>query len=217
VALIDEAMTRQVKTEQRLVERLGPRQLTRSAALLRALLVEVESNLHRRHIGPEGADDAIQKSLDEWQRARPDLDLRAKAVTSRITRLAALFDSIIREELMKIGLTLGEFPVIGALRRSGAPFQLPPSALARDIALTSGGMTAAIDKVERKGLVIRAPNPDDRRGSLVRLTDEGRRVIDEALTRYTQIELALVKGIEATERDQLSDLLRFVLVGFDPA
>jgi DNA-binding MarR family transcriptional regulator len=210
-------MTLQVKTEQRLVERLGPRQLIKTAAVLRSLLVDVESNRRRRHADRNSADDDIETSLEKWHRARPDLDLRAKAVTSRITQLAAEFDKIIREELIKIGLTLGEFPVIGALRRSGAPFELPPSALARDIALTSGGMTAAIDKVERKGLVTRAPNPHDRRGSLVRLTDEGIRVIDEAMTRYTDVELALVKGIGPAERDQLSDLLRLVLVGFDPA
>ena len=65
--------------------------------------------------------------------------------------------------------------------------------------ITSGGMTAALDKLERKGLVTRVPNPNDRRGTLVRLTDEGRRLIDEAMELHTACEHELVSVLSADD------------------
>jgi DNA-binding MarR family transcriptional regulator len=73
--------------------------------------------------------------------------------------------------------------------------------------MTSGGMTAAIDRLERKGLVERAPNPHDRRGSLVRLTADGLAIIDEAMTRHAGIEQHLTVGLDQRERAQLRRLL----------
>jgi DNA-binding MarR family transcriptional regulator len=77
--------------------------------------------------------------------------------------------------------------------------------------MTSGGMTAAIDRLERKGLVARLPNPADRRGSLVRLTDTGREVIDEAMTRHVQTEHRLVGVLDEQEQAQLRGLLHKLL------
>jgi DNA-binding MarR family transcriptional regulator len=81
--------------------------------------------------------------------------------------------------------------------------------------MTSGGMTAALDRLERKGLVARLPNPADRRGSLVRLTDAGRDVIDEAMTQHVRTEQRLVAGLDEHERAQLRVLLRKLLHGVD--
>jgi DNA-binding MarR family transcriptional regulator len=77
--------------------------------------------------------------------------------------------------------------------------------------MTSGGMTAALDRLERKGLLERTPNPADRRGSLVRLTDAGRRVVDEAMTAHVEVEGRLVEALGTTERSQLETLLRKLL------
>jgi DNA-binding MarR family transcriptional regulator len=72
-----------------------------------------------------------------------------------------------------------------------------------------------LDRLERKGLVTRVPNPDDRRGSLVRLTDSGRDVIDEAMTQHVLTEHRLVSGLDVREREQLRLLLRKLLNAVD--
>ena len=105
----------------------------------------------------------------------------AKHITGRIVRLASLFQQSYGDAFAEVGLQNGDYGVLAALRRAGAPFQLTPTDLARHRMMTSGGMTAAIDRLERKGLVSRLPNPNDRRGNLVKLTDEGRRIVDAAM------------------------------------
>ena len=77
--------------------------------------------------------------------------------------------------------------------------------------MTSGGMTAAIDRLERKGLVERVPNPTDRRGSLVRLTDAGRSVVDEAISGQVVAESRLVSVLDPDEQAQLRALLHKLL------
>jgi hypothetical protein len=106
-----------------------------------------------------GAHDVVDVIVAEWRRERPDLDLSAKPLVNRVVRLAVAFRDTIRDEFAVIRITGGEYSVLLELRLSGPPFELTPTSLARDLAMTSGGMTAAIDRVERKGFVARSPNP----------------------------------------------------------
>jgi DNA-binding MarR family transcriptional regulator len=114
-----------------------------------------------------------------------------------------------------LGLNDGDYGVLATLRRSGGPCELTPTELAKQRMMTSGGMTAAIDRLERKGLVARAPNPADRRGNLVRLTGPGREVIDEAMTRHVETEHGLVSALDLHEQRQLRDLLHKLLRAVD--
>jgi len=159
----------------------------------------------------DSGEDAVDVIVEQWRRERPDLDSSAKEVTGRIVRLASLFQQAYAGTFEPLGLNEGDYGVLAPLRRAGAPHELTPTELAKHRMMTSGGMTAALDRLERKGLVLRVPNPDDRRGSLVRLTDAGRDVIDEAMTQHVLTEKRLVSGLDEDERDQLRDLLRKVL------
>jgi DNA-binding MarR family transcriptional regulator len=161
--------------------------------------------------------DTVDVIVEEWRRERPDLDPDAKEVTGRIIRLASLFQQAYSETFGPLGLNDGDYGVLAPLRRSGAPHELTPTELAKHRMMTSGGMTAALDRLERKGLVARVPNPTDRRGSLVRLTDTGREVIDEAMTQHVLTEQRLVSGLDEHERAQLRVLLRKLLHTVDTA
>ena len=161
--------------------------------------------------------DAVDAIVDEWRRERPELDPSAKHVTGRIVRLASLFQQSYGDAFAEIGLQNGDYGVLAALRRSGAPFQLTPTDLARHRMMTSGGMTAAIDRLERKGLVSRLPNPNDRRGNLVKLTDDGRRIVDAAMNVHADVEHRLVAGLDEHECEALQQLLRKLLTSVDSA
>lgn len=82
--------------------------------------------------------------------------------------------------------------------------------------MTSVGMTAALDRLERRGLIARLPNPADRRGILVQLTDEGREAIEAAVDLQVDVEWRLVEVLSDRERDQLTGLLRKLLLAADP-
>ena len=136
--------------------------------------------------------DAVDAIVEQWARERPDLDASAKQVTGRIVRLASLFQQSYGQAFSSVMLSDGDYGLLATLRRAGAPYELTPTDLARHRMMTSGGMTAVIDRLERKGLVTRLPNPNDRRGSLVKLTDEGRRIVEAAMELHADVEHQLV-------------------------
>jgi DNA-binding MarR family transcriptional regulator len=74
--------------------------------------------------------------------------------------------------------------------------------------ISSGGMTDRLDRLERAGLVIRRPDPKDRRGKLIVLTDPGKRLIDEAIGRHVANEERLLLSLTEAEQETLSALLK---------
>jgi DNA-binding MarR family transcriptional regulator len=160
--------------------------------------------------------DAVDVIVGQWQRERPDLDPSAKEITGRIIRLGSLFERTYSDAFTAFGLNEGDYSILAPLRRAGAPFELTPTELAKHRMITSGGMTAALDRLERKGLVVRSPNPADRRGSLIRLTSTGREIIDTAMTSHTEIEHHLVSPLDQAEQVQLQALLRKLLQASEP-
>jgi DNA-binding MarR family transcriptional regulator len=163
----------------------------------------------------EREPDAVDVIVDQWRRERPDLDPSAKEITGRILRLASLFQQANARAFEPLGLNEGDYGVLAPLRRAGAPHELTPTELARHRMMTSGGMTVALDRLERKGFVARVPNPADRRGSLVRLTDAGRQVIDEAMSRHAMAEQRVVAVLDDEERARLRGLLHKLLRAVD--
>lgn len=163
----------------------------------------------------ERADDHVDGIVAQWARERPELDTSAKQLTGRIVRLTSIFQQAWADAFAELGISEGDFGVLAPLRRAGGPCCLTPTELARQRMITSGGMTAAIDRLERRGLVRRIPNPDDRRGSLIELTGEGRVVIDAAFDRHTEVEHRMVASLDPDQRDQLEALLRSLLADLD--
>ncbi|MEQ8718667.1 MAG: MarR family transcriptional regulator [Acidimicrobiales bacterium] len=156
--------------------------------------------------------DAIDEIVAQWERERPDLDPGGKHITGRVVRLATLFQETFGREFAPLGLTDGEYGILAPLRRTGAPYALSPTELARHRMITSGGMTAALDRLERKGLISRQPNPDDRRSNLVALTDEGLATVDAAMRVHAEAELRLAAALDPAERATLAGLLRRLVV-----
>ena len=159
--------------------------------------------------------DEVDRLIAAWRRERPDLDVEPMQVLSRVTRLARHLDLARRSAFAAHGLESWEFDVLSALRRSGAPYQLSPGRLLRETMVTSGTMTNRVDRLAGKGLVDRLPDPDDRRGVLVRLTRRGQASVDAALEDLLRREQTLLKGLSAKERDSLARLLRVVVGPFD--
>ena len=159
--------------------------------------------------------DEVDDLIAGWRAERPDLDTEPLHVLSRVSRLARHLDRARRAAFAAHDLETWEFDVLSALRRQGPPYQLSPGALLRATLVTSGTMTNRIDRLAAAGLVTRHPDPADKRGVLVRLTAKGRKAADAALTDLLEQERALLSGLNATERDQLANLLRVLLGPFD--
>src|ERR1700752_5060319 len=151
--------------------------------------------------------DEVDDLVAAWRRQRPDLDVAPLQVLSRVSRLARHLDIARRGAFAEHGLESWEFDVLSALRRQGPPFQLSPGALLRATLVTSGTMTNRIDRLASSGLVRRRPDPQDKRGVLVQLTDRGGVVADAALADLLAYERELLAGLDPGRRDQLAALL----------
>jgi DNA-binding MarR family transcriptional regulator len=158
------------------------------------------------------SQDAIDRIVDQWTRERPDLDHSPTQVLQRITLLYLLESASFAEVFGGYGVTFAEYEVLAVLRRSGPPYRLNSTDLCCAVVLSSGAMTNRIDRLEAAGLVERFPDPDDRRGTLVALTERGGQVVDEALLAHRANGERLLSALTADERRQLADLLRKLLV-----
>jgi DNA-binding MarR family transcriptional regulator len=155
--------------------------------------------------------DEVDALVEAWRRERSDLDLAPVEVFSRISRLARRLDLARREAFTEHRIEPWEFDVLSALRRAGRPYRLSPGALLRETLVTSGTMTNRVDRLERRGLVSRAPDPQDRRGVLVGLTTDGKRTVDAAFEALLDRERALLAELDAGDARRLAALLKALM------
>jgi DNA-binding MarR family transcriptional regulator len=159
--------------------------------------------------------DEVDELVAAWQAERPDLDVEPLQVLSRISRLARHLDRARRAAFEAHGLQAWGFDVLSALRRQGPPYQLSPGALLHATLVTSGTMTNRIDRLADAGLVSRHPDPQDKRGVLVRLTVGGSAAVDAALADLLRKERELLTGLDGRQQRELAALLRILLAPYD--
>lgn len=157
--------------------------------------------------------DAVDAIMEQWRRERPDLDVSPQAVFGRLHRLAdRLRDDLVRG-YADHGLGEGEFDVLATLRRAGEPYEMAPGEIARHTMVTTGAVSKRLDRLERDGLVVRAVSAQDGRGRIVRLTDAGRRTIDDAFEAHVAREHRLLAPLDAAEAEELASLLAKWMAG----
>jgi DNA-binding MarR family transcriptional regulator len=159
--------------------------------------------------------DEVDRLVEAWHRERPDLDVAPLEVLSRVSRLARHLDRARRSAFAEHGLEPWEFDVLSALRRAGEPYELTPSKLLTQTLVTSGTMTNRIDRLASKDLVKRLPDPGDRRGVLVQLSEVGRERVDGAFEGLLAQERELLRSLSASDQSALAELLRTLVMPFD--
>lgn len=162
---------------------------------------------------PEG--DWTDAVLDSWTAVLPEAAVEAYQVTARISRLALYIARHQEEVFGRFGLNRGDVGVLSALRIAGPPNQLSPTQLFKGLMLSSAGITSRLDRLEARGLVRRARHPNDRRGVIVELTDEGRAVLEEAVSANTAAERGLVQGLDGDEARTVAGLLKKMLAALE--
>ena len=160
--------------------------------------------------------DPIERIVEEWGRARPDLDTTAMAVMGRVHRLSRAVAEQVEQRFRVSGVGRGDYDVLASLRRAGDPPVLTPGELCGRLMLSSAGVTGRIDRLERAGLVRRRDNPDDGRGVLVELTAAGRELVDRLVTEDMEHQAPWVAALSERERAQLVKLLGKLLEAVEP-
>jgi DNA-binding MarR family transcriptional regulator len=159
--------------------------------------------------------DSIDRIREQWKLQRPDLDTRPMETIGRILRIQFLAGARMRPVFQRHGIDWGGFDVLATLRRFGAPYRMTPTGLYRELVLTSGAMTNRVDVLEQAGLVERHPDPSDRRGTLIELTEEGKAVVDRAIEEHLEGEAEMVAHLSKEQQRELADLLKRLLTGME--
>lgn len=159
--------------------------------------------------------DRLDELIDQWKKERPDLAPEVMASVGRIGAVARLIGSRLGEAAAGHGLDTGQGDVLFTLRRAGKPYRLAPSVLVASLLVTSGTMTNRLDRLEGMGLIERIPNPEDRRGMDVQLTQKGLTLVDELIPEHLENEEEILAPLDPSDRKQLDRIMRQLLAGLE--
>lgn len=120
-------------------------------------------------------------------------------------KAAKAVEQVDRRSIADTGLNLSDFQIMEVLLHKGP---LPISTIGEKVLLTSGSMTAAVNRLDGKGLVQRVQDPADGRCYYVHLTKTGRIVIKKAYRRHAQNLEKMASALTAKERNELVRLLK---------
>ena len=160
-------------------------------------------------------NDLIDSLISDWKEERPELDTSAMEVVGRILNLSKILEKRASNSLAIYNIHYTDFDVLATIRRSGKPYELTPSQLIKSVLITSGAMTALLNRLTNLKLIYRSPDPKDGRIKLVGLTQKGFKLIDNAIeTRFIEASNS-IKTLNKTENKELSILLKKLLKSVD--
>ena len=143
------------------------------------------------------------------------VDHEVEGIVDRINGLWRRLNRMLGETLADFDLLVGEWKVLTHLQLDGPPHRKSVGQLSKWAELSSGAMTNRLDRLEEAGLVRRVPDPDDRRGVLVELTDDGRRAWEQSVSAQAEKESLVAAALNAKEKQQLNGLLRRLMREFE--
>jgi DNA-binding MarR family transcriptional regulator len=157
--------------------------------------------------------DSVDRLIQEHGWANhPNLDLEVEGIVNRIHFLAKYLKSSFDDTAQEVGINKGELDVLKMLRFGDVQQRLSPSQLSDRLRISTGAMTNRLDRLEEQGLIRRTPDPADRRGIQIELTEQGEKVFTAAIDRQIEKEKALIGPLDAKERERLGGLLRTLMV-----
>jgi len=160
-------------------------------------------------------DDLIDSLINEWQQERPQLDSSAMEIVGRILKLSKILEKSASKALSSYGIHYTDLDVLATIKRSGTPYELTPSQLIKSVLITSGAMTALLNRLTKLELIYRSQDSKDGRIKLVGLTPKGSKLIDKAIeTRFNEAKDS-ISVLNKKENTELSALLKKLLISMD--
>jgi DNA-binding MarR family transcriptional regulator len=156
--------------------------------------------------------DSVDRIIEAWATSDPRVDARPLEVAGRLLLCAGHLERAIVAVLEPFGLSFGDFDVLNTLRRRAEEPGTKPRDLARSSLVTSGAMTSRLDRLERAGLIARAPDPSDRRGVRVRLTERGEGLAEQSLHAVIAADEAFLEPLGKRQRGSIASALKQLLL-----
>ena len=132
-----------------------------------------------------------------------------------LSRAAKAVDRVDRDSIAETGLIASDFGILEALLHRGP---LPINTIGRKVLLTSGSMTAAANRLGKRGFVERIRDPGDGRRFHLHLTRSGRKLIRRAYAKHARNLDTLIAILTPEERDErINDAVAKLLDEFPPS
>jgi DNA-binding MarR family transcriptional regulator len=145
---------------------------------------------------------------DEPADRAPAKTLRVPGAAYLLSQVGAHSSQRWRERLAPLGLDARSVLV---LRHVAADQGRTQSSLSASLAVPPSRIVALVDALERRGLLERRANPNDRRAHALRLTRRGRGVLDELLAISRAHEAEICAGLPESDRRRLIELLELIV------
>jgi MarR family 2-MHQ and catechol resistance regulon transcriptional repressor len=130
---------------------------------------------------------------------------RALDLYIKLSRAAESVNQRVNRHLQDVHLTVSQFGVLEALYHLGP---MTPGVLCDKILRSTGNLTLVIDNLEKRRLVARTQNPEDRRSTIIKLTAAGKALIEEIFPRHVATVVQEAAVLTAEEQRQLAALCR---------
>ena len=150
----------------------------------------------------------IDRALEDLKREFPGIDGTVRGIVYSLFFLTNHFARTGGRILEEIDLSWGEYLVISTVRRRGAPARMSPSSISESLGMSTGGVSNLLRRMEKRGLVKRAPSSRDGRGVRVQITARGRKYAEDALNRISANQLEQLEILPTAERVRLYATLR---------
>jgi DNA-binding MarR family transcriptional regulator len=161
-----------------------------------------------RNAKPSGdGQQPVLSIIAQWQREKPNFDTGPMALFGALARAFLLTSPVIEKFMSEYGVARGMFDVLAALRRAGKPYCLPPSTLTKWLMLSGAGMTNRLDRLEAMDLIVRRPDPNDRRSTRIQLTPKGLQLVETLIPRLVSLERRIVADFGEANIKRLTQLL----------
>ena len=157
---------------------------------------------------PGEAADSVAEHVRWAVSTWPQIDPEVEGIVSRVDKIDRYLQNAFRASLGQAGFTKEEWKVIMALSRGVRSHGW----LCRDLDVSTGAMTNRLDKLEDRGLIKRGPDPEDRRGVLLELTEAGQARLEEYIDAGAGREKELLSGLSLDEKRELNALLSKLLL-----
>jgi DNA-binding MarR family transcriptional regulator len=159
--------------------------------------------------------DRTDRVIHQWAKVRPDLDVSSVGIIGRLARLRAIIDEEQEAVFAEHGISNSTFTTLVTLVRINQPAGISQRRMADEMGLTPGTVSARVDRLVADGLVVRGPDPADKRGLLVTLTERGRDLFEAVVPVHLANQIRLLGSLTPDEQATLAGLLRKLLVAFE--
>ena len=161
-------------------------------------------------------EDSIARVLAGWRATRPELPVEPIAVLARLARLQAEVAPRLEAVFARFDLHSADFAVLATLVRLAAE-GVPQRRLGAQLGLSAATISLRVDRLARRGLVERRPDPDDGRGTMISLSARGRELFEASAPEHLANARALLAGLTESERERLGQLLGKLLYTLEDA